>query len=109
MPRPLGDRRAHVRLEAVGSLHGTFGATASARVINVGEGGALILAPVPLTLYSLHKINLTLGGYELGLDARVCHVRLAAQAENADGPYEVGLEFLSPPAALGVILSSDSL
>ena len=68
----------------------------------------MIAAPVPLTPYSLHRINLTLGGYELGLDARVCHVRLAAQAENTNGPYEVGLEFLSAPAALGMILNSDS-
>lgn len=108
MPRPLGDRRVHVRLEVVGALYGTFETQASTRVINVGEGGALIATPVPLTLYSLHKISLTLGGYDLGLDVRVCHVRLASMAETADGPFEIGLEFLSAPAALGVILSRDS-
>lgn len=102
--RSLGDRRRRARLNVVGWLRGTFETTASARVVNIGRGGALIAGPAPLAPHSVHNIMLTVGGYEVRLDVRVRHVHFVAQATNRDLQYELGLEFLCTPEALDIVL-----
>jgi hypothetical protein len=107
-PRSLGDRRGRPRLHVVGSLRGTFETTTSARLVNIGRGGALVAGPAPLVPHSIHNIMLTVGGYEVRLDVRVRHVHFVAQASTSDLRYELGLEFLSSPEALDIMLARNA-
>jgi hypothetical protein len=99
LSRPLGDRRARVRFEVLGTLRGTLELAESARVVNISAHGALIESAAQVALGSLHELQLTLEGHLTRVAARVCRL------EQAGGPsgsplYLIGLEFLSPPSAL---------
>jgi hypothetical protein len=97
--RPLGDRRARVRFEVLGTLRGTLELTESARVVNISAHGALIESAAKVALGSLHELQLTLDGHRARVAARVCRL------EPVNGPsgsplYLIALEFLSPSSAL---------
>jgi hypothetical protein len=96
--RPLGDRRARVRLEVVGVLWGTLEVTPTARVVNISRTGALIESPLGVPLESVQSIRFTVGGEAVTVDARVRHLRRISTAEAPE--YLVGIEFLSAPDAL---------
>jgi hypothetical protein len=97
--KPLGDRRARVRFEVLGTLRGTFELTESARVVNISAQGALIESAAKVALGSLHELQLTLNGHLARVPARVC--RLEQVSGQGGSPlYLIGLEFLSPPSAL---------
>jgi hypothetical protein len=99
LTKPLGDRRARVRFEVLGTLRGTLELTESARVVNISVQGALIESNAKVALGSLHELQLTLDGHLARVASRVCRL------EQVSGPggsplYLVGLEFLSPPSTL---------
>ena len=96
--RPLGDRRARVRLEVVGVLWGTLEVTPSARVLNISRTGALIESPRSVPLESIQSVRFTVAGEAITVDARVRHLRRSTSAEAPE--YLVGVEFLSVPDVL---------
>jgi hypothetical protein len=98
------DRRAHVRLDVVGRLRGTFDTIASGELVNIAQGGALIGSPVRLLPHVVHTITLRLSGYELRVDTRVRH---ACEILGASGAvlFEIGLEFLDVPETLAMLLA----
>ena len=96
--RPLGDRRARVRLEVVGVLWGTLEVTPAARVLNISRTGALIESPQSVPLESIQSVRFTVAGEAIMVDARVRHLRRGSGAEAPE--YLVGVEFLSMPDAL---------
>lgn len=98
--RPLGDRRARIRLEVVGSLWGTLEVSKQARVVNISTSGALIASPVPAALDSTQTVKLVLKGQEIKVDARVRHLKRVVSAGDERSHYQIGLEFLEAPAAL---------
>jgi PilZ domain-containing protein len=99
LTKPLGDRRARVRFEVLGTLRGTLELTESARVVNISAQGALIESATKVALDSLHEFQLTLDGHLARVAARVC--RLEQVSGQGGSPlYLIGLEFLSPPSVL---------
>jgi hypothetical protein len=102
------DRRHALRFEVVGQMRATASVDEPLRIRNMGQGGALIESPWPLTERSVHKVRLQRGLTFATLDARVCHVRHAEGAAS----YLIGLEFLGDPVTLqacsGLLASNDS-
>lgn len=99
MTRPLGDRRARVRFEVLGTLRGTLELTEAARVINISAQGALVESPARVALGSLHELHLTLDGHPARVAARVRRVEQIS-SEGQPPLYLLALEFLAPPSAL---------
>ena len=91
MRRSLGDRRRDVRYDIHGDLLATFDSTQQLPIANIGLGGALVFAPSPLPLESVHTARLVLGSDETDVRFRVRHVGPAQGAERA---FLVGVEFL---------------
>jgi hypothetical protein len=93
--RAPGDRRTHVRYEVIGAFWGTFDAGESARVHNLTHHGALIEARQPLAVESIQSVCFMIDGQPATAEARVRHVRRAAESDR----YLVGLEFLTASTA----------
>jgi hypothetical protein len=87
----LGDRRRDVRYDIHGDLLATFDSTQQLQIANIGLGGALVYAPSPLPLQSVHTARLVMGTDESDVRFRVRHV---VAAPGADRVYVVGVEFL---------------
>ena len=102
--KSIGDRRAAVRLEIVGSLWGTLRLTESARVLNISPGGALIMAPSGMPLDSTAAVKLTLAGEQVTLQARVRHLKHVPASPQQPAHYLIGLELPGMPAALAQAL-----
>jgi len=96
---PLGDRRAHVRLEVVGTLWGSLEWSESTRVINISTTGLLIESPAPLAPESRQSVSLIADGELIVVDAEV---RRFARKIHDDGlpDYLIALEFIAPPLQL---------
>lgn len=96
----LGDRRVRPRFEIVGELWGTLEMVLHLPLRNIGIGGALFQAHVPLAPESIHRLNWKCEDRETDVQVRVCHVR---PVESADGDrsYLIGLEFLSLNPLIG--------
>ena len=105
--RRVGDRRSAVRLEVVGALWGTLEFHKQARVRDLNQDGALLEYPVPVLPDTLHSVTFEHDGQRVSLDVRVRHVR---QATTPDGSmvYLAGVEFVSIPAALPVLVAGVS-
>jgi hypothetical protein len=88
MMRAPGDRRSRVRFEVFGAFWGTFDAGDAVRLHDLTPHGALIEAPQPLAIESVQSVCLIVDGQTALADARVRHVRQAA-----DDRFLVGLEF----------------
>jgi hypothetical protein len=101
--KTLGDRRAEVRLEVLGSLYGTLDLDEQTKVVNISGGGALVTATQPVTVDSTQVVRLTLDGQQLSLEARVRHAT-RVEGRGEEPQYQIGLEFLKPPAALALAL-----
>jgi hypothetical protein len=97
MTRQLGDRRARIRLEVVGSLWGALDFEDTARVVNVSDTGLLIAARTPPLLDAVHPIRLLQDGQEVTVMARVRHFR-QAPGPGGSSEYLVGLEVLNGSA-----------
>ena len=91
MRRSLGDRRRDVRYDIHGDLLATFDSTQQLQIANIGLGGALVYAPSPLPLQSVHTDRLVMGADESDVRFRVRHV---GPAEGTDRVFLVGVEFL---------------
>lgn len=102
--KSIGDRRTAVRLEILGALWGTLQLAESARVINIGAGGAMIMSPSAMPLDTTAPVKLTLGGEQLTLQARVKHLRHVAASAEEPAHYLIGLELLGMPAVLAQAL-----
>ena len=82
-----------MRLEVLGVLWGALEALETARVVNLGRGGALIAATTSLPVGSMRSIRLSLGGTQAIIEARVRHLR--ASSEHTVPPsFLIGLEFV---------------
>lgn len=93
----IGDRRAHVRLEVVGTLWGTLQALRPARVLELTPNGALIASPSAYAPDSVQRIRLSIDGNDVTVDACVRHVR-AVDHPSGRLEYHLGVEFVSPIA-----------
>ena len=108
--KPLGDRRARVRFEVLGTLRGTLELAETARVVNISAHGALVESSASVALGSVHELHLTFDGRPARVTARVCRVDPISD-ERQPQRYTIGLEFLSPPSALTesiLLLTGDS-
>ena len=97
--RPLGDRRAHVRMEVVGALWATLELTQTAQVVNVSITGLLLESPTPVAQESVQPLNLLVDGNELTVAANVCRVERVT-VDGAPPRYYLGLAFIAPPVRL---------
>ena len=98
--KPLGDRRASVRFEIVGSLWGNLQLNESAQVVDISPGGALIASPVAMAVDSTGPVTVMFGGQEVTLDARVRHFRPLLAVGDETPRYLIGLEFMTIPPAV---------
>ena len=94
MKRRLGDRRLRPRFEIVGELWGTFETVLRLTLRNVGIGGALFEAQVPLAAESIHRLSWSSDERETAVQVRVCHVR-AIESARGEKSYLIGIEFLA--------------
>ena len=94
----LGDRRGLARLEVVGALWGRLNIGKAVRVVNIGQGGALIESSVPVFVNTAETLDLTINGKHVRIEALVRHVEPLAGQGPGEG-YQIGLEFLQIPAA----------
>jgi PilZ domain len=97
--RPLGDRRAHLRLEVVGALWGTLELVETATVLNISTSGALIGSPIPAAPDSRQPVVLAVDGEEITVETQVRHVR-RVESESEPPLYLIGVAFVSPPPRL---------
>jgi hypothetical protein len=104
--RSLGDRRGAVRLEIVGSLWGTLQLVEVAHVVNISQGGALIMSAVAMSVDAAAPVRVNVGGHEVTLEARVRHLRHVPAVATQPEHYLIGLEFSSVPAAVAQALEN---
>ena len=97
--RPLGDRRAHVRMEVVGDLWGTLELTETARLVDISTTGVLLDSPVPAAQDSVQALSLRVDGALLTIEAGVRRVEHVA-TQGSPRRYYIGLEFVAPPSRL---------
>jgi hypothetical protein len=111
MTKPLGDRRAHVRFDVVGTLYGLLETTETTRVLNISPNGALVDSPLPAALDSTQLVRFILDDQPLVVDARVRHLG-RTRGEEGMAAYLIGLEFVPPlapvPASLERIIHESS-
>jgi hypothetical protein len=108
MTKPLGDRRAHIRFDVVGTLYGLLELTETTRVLNISPHGALVDSPLPAALDSTQVVRFVLDDQPIVVDARVRHLGRTSDDEGIPA-YLIGMEFvpaLSPiPSSLERIIS----
>jgi len=80
----------------VGRLRGTLATDAPLRLHNVSRGGALVEAPWPLAVESLHTFRLESEANIATVEARVRHVR----SEGVEHRYLIGIEFVTVDPAM---------
>jgi hypothetical protein len=96
---PLGDRRAHARLEVVGSLGGRLEWSEFVRALDISSTGVLVESPAPMAPESRQSLSLMLDGEAIVVEAHVR--RLERRPRDSSQPaYLIGLEFVSPPQRL---------
>ena len=107
--KPLGDRRARVRLEVLGTLRGTLELNEPARLVNISRHGALVEATVPVTIGSFQELQLVIEGRPSRLAGRVRRLEeIAEPGKPGPGKYLIGLEFLSPSSTLTEFIEQPS-
>ena len=90
----LGDRRRTTRLDVAGLLWGVLMGDRQVRILNVSGGGALVAALVPAPVDSAQRIELTISGRPVSVEARVRHL---GQVPGGRGLHAIGLELLDAP------------
>ena len=96
--QPLGDRRANVRFDVVGSLWGQLEFTERAPIANISATGALVTSPLPAAVDSTQPVILWVDGEQVLVDTRVRRVR-AIEGSWAQ-QFELGVEFVAAPLPL---------
>jgi hypothetical protein len=86
------DRRASVRFEVVGGLHGTLVSDWYVQVRSVSATGVLIESSTPLTIDSRVSLKVAIGN---SIPVQVRHITNASPTE-----YLIGLEFATKNPAL---------
>lgn len=98
-----GDRRAHPRFEIIGGLWGTFEMVVGLTVINISQGGVLVVGPVQLERESVHRLTMRRGDLQTAVEVKVCHTQ---HAVGDTGPgYVMGCEFISRTSAMEALLT----
>ncbi len=88
--RRWGDRRQELRFEIVGDVWANLEVRPAFRLLNIGEGGALIELPFPVPRG--WRCGISLGAGECV--ARVAGVvRHVSPSEGANGSFRIGIEF----------------
>ena len=95
---PLGDRRANVRFDVVGSLWGQLEFTERAPIANISAAGVLVTSPLPAAVDSTQPVILLVDGEQVLVDARVRRVRVVG--DNGAQRFELGVEFVDAPLPL---------
>jgi hypothetical protein len=85
-----GDRRERPRFEVIGRLPGTMISGQVLRVLNIGQGGALVEARMALPVGSLHRVKLEC--VHAQNEVSVIVRRVIHEAERHP-PYLIALEF----------------
>jgi hypothetical protein len=86
---PTGDRRREVRFEVIGELWGTLETRPSFRLVNLGQGGALVESVRALSHDARLEVRLTAAGLSSVLPVQIRHVTPASSGRG----YLVGLQF----------------
>ena len=99
--KPLGDRRARVRLDVLGTLRGTLELSEPARLLNISKHGALVEATTPVALGSFQELLLMVEGRPVRVAGRVRRLEAMGEPGKQEREkYLIGLEFLSPSSSL---------
>ena len=99
--KPLGDRRARVRLDVLGTLRGTLELSEPARLLNISKHGALVEATTPVALGSFQELLLMVEGRPVRVAGRVRRLETMGEPGKQEREkYLIGLEFLSPSSSL---------
>jgi hypothetical protein len=98
--RPLGDRRARVRFEVLGTLRGTLELSETAELLNISSHGALVESRARVALGSFQELRLNIDGQRTRVTARVTRLEPTTETPGQPPLYKIGLDFLSPPAEL---------
>ncbi len=91
MGRGIGDRRSRARFEIVGTLTGTLQTWRRLEIRNVGPGGALLEASVPLPPGSRIAGRLALTGRSTEIQAEVRHITTLVERETTH--YLMGVQW----------------
>jgi hypothetical protein len=92
----LGDRRSDLRFEIIGQLWGALEAVEQLPMRNLGRGGALVEARLPLPVQSVHGVRLMFADQATNVQAVVRHV--TPIDDQSSERYLIGLEFVEPGA-----------
>jgi len=102
--KPLGDRRARVRYDVVGTLFGRLDLGTSVRILNVSTIGALFSSSQPMPLGVRQSVLFTVQGKQFAVGVVP---RRIEQIERAGHPeFHVCVEFVSIPEGLADSLLS---
>ena len=89
----IGDRRAHVRFQVVGTMPVTLSTTEKLEMLNLGTNGALVEGVLPLPINAEYRVQLVLEGH-----TSLATMKVRRVAPITDGPtarYRMGVEFLA--------------
>ena len=102
MQRRIGDRRGKPRFEVIGDLRGSVDVSASLTVRNLGRGGALLEASMPLAPESLHAVTVVSEHESHAATLRVRHS--TPDEQSGRSLYLTGVEFVDVTPALDEFL-----
>lgn len=103
LPRAnLSDRRAHDRhpFRTAAQLVLADGRELPARTLDLGKGGAGVVADLNLAVGTAMKVRMRLPARPSGSTSFECRATVAnCTLAGSDGGFRIGLEFISPDAA----------
>jgi len=102
MKRRIGDRRGKPRFEIIGDLWGSVDVSASLSVLNLGRGGALLEASMPLAPESVHGVMVVTDDESQAVTLRVRHT--TPDEQTGRRRYLIGVEFVDVTPALDEFL-----
>lgn len=102
MQRRIGDRRGKPRFEVIGDLRGSVDVSASLTVRNLGRGGALLEASMPLAAESVHAVTVVSEHESHAATLRVRHS--TPDEQSGQSLYLMGVEFVDVTPALDEFL-----
>ena len=94
----LGDRRANVRFDVVGSLWAQLEFADRAPILNISATGALVSSPVPAAVDSTQSMSLTVDGEQMVVNVQVRRVLVGGSRGALR--FDLGVEFIAAPLPL---------